>query len=370
MTSPACGEPLRYLLVLNEPEEGACDDVRRAFAAFADRSQVADFRVYPHVARRKAGLDDAALMREIVQACEDFRPAVVLWFHTDRLTPDPTALRRIRETAGSPVFAYVEQDGYHWFRKPFPRPALRLAGRCDVAFLPGSWSLVKHLRRQGCRSVRFAPSATDPVRFPFASRHPSERAFDAVFVGTCVPRRVPFTEWPGIRLRRQVVQRLERELGPRFAVYGPGWTGPSARGRVPFDRQADVLADARVAVGVGSLGTLRYAYSDRLPIMLGTGALVAQSTFPGWDEVFRGWRNPLWFESAEEAWGCVQRFLEMPERDAAGLRLEAHDRVVATLTIERVLGYVASVMNEEWRARTQGRRPAQLPNPWLGAVEL
>ena len=113
----------------------------------------------------------------------------------------------------------------------------------------------------------------------------------------CEPRPLPEVAagWslPAIRERASAARLvLALWLGTTLALAAvsaamwlagiPGWD------EAAHLYKADVLADARVAVGVGSLGTLRYAYSDRLPIMLGTGALVAQSTFPGWDEVFRG----------------------------------------------------------------------------------
>jgi hypothetical protein len=362
----------RYLLVLNEPEPGAFPDVRDAFDGYVAEGLLDEYRVYPHTARGNDGLDGDQVGAELVELAREHEPAVVLWFHTGRLALQQGALHGIRSSPGRPLFGYVEGDEYHWLYKPAPRQMLSLAAACDAAFLVADALLAAELRRRGCGDVLYIPSATDDVRFGAPLDPDAEPEWDAVVVGSNVrPRFGLLRDWPGMRLRRAVVELLARRLGSRFAVFGPGWTGPCAKGPIPFTRQDEAYRNARVGVGTQALTVPpgRYAFSNRLPIMLGSGSLVAYSRGVGYEELFPP-GNPVWFGDAEDAWRQVRGLLDLDDGEALARRRSGQRLALDAFAIKHVYRYVVEVMNERLAARADGRAVRPVPNPWLPGVTI
>jgi hypothetical protein len=317
-------------------------------------------------------LSDDEIAKELVELAHEYCPTVVLWYHTGRLAVGRDALARIRSGPGRPLFGYVEGDEYHWLYKPAPRQMLSLAAACDAAFLVADAPLARELRRRGCGDVLYAPSATDDVRFGAPLDPDADPEWDAVVVGSNVrPRLGGLRDWPGMRLRRAVVELLARRLGNRFAVFGPGWTGPCAKGPIPFARQGEVYRNARVGVGTQALTIPpgRYAFSNRLPIMLGSGTLVAYSWGLGYEELFPP-GNPLWFRDAEDAWRQVRELLDLDDEEALARRLSGQRFALDAFAISHVYRYVVEVMDERLAARAEGRAPRPLRNPWLPGVTI
>ena len=127
-----------------------------------------------------------------------------------------------------------------------------------------------------------------------------DKEFDVAFVGSRNMSRNPFRpyHWFGKR-RTQLVERLSRRFGKRFAVYGNGWDHfPSARGSVPFAQQANAVRSARVVVGGIPFSQERYYTSNRPFIQMTSGVPIVDVCVPGVEMLLKD--RVHWVLSAEK----------------------------------------------------------------------
>lgn len=364
-------QPERLLVLLNENPAGAHDDVHNSLRRLVAAGRLDDHVVIPHAARLADGADERSVAEEVLTTAKSCEATAVLWSHTGSLRIDDGVLGRLRALPNRPVMAYWDNDMYHWFFKPFPREALRIAQLCDVVFACGDSGYVESLSRHDCPDIRYTPSSTDEVRFPItsvAACHAREYEYDVVLIGNRVRSRLPFKTMPGARERERLVDLFTRRLGRRFAVYGFGWTGASAQGPVPFQEQGRVYRSARLALGNNNLHA-GYYFSNRLPIAMSSGCIVVHNWEPGFETVF-GEQAPLrLFRTPQSAWQTARRLLNCDEAELEEQRLAAHDLALRRFTMYHVQDYMLRVLSGIRQAR-DGGDAAPVPNPWLGRERL
>jgi hypothetical protein len=296
------------LVVLNEGPLGSHPDIHEAFKALVDERVLDGFEVYAYPIRQAAGVTDSDIAAEIRDRAEHLGAGVIVWMHTRTLDIPDDILHQIRRLPSAPVMAYWEGDSYHPRYKPLPRAALRIMRRCDVVFLPCGGPILGALAAAGCHNVRYAPSCASDARFPLVWQVRANYDYDLVLVGNRVHSRRPFSTMPGARRRTRLVRRLQQRYGSRFAVFGAGWSGPSAMGPCTFDEQALLYSVSAVAVGVNN-STYPLVFSNRLPICLASGVPLAYSRNPGFEEVFDADSDDMFFSSSAEAIDRIDRLL-------------------------------------------------------------
>jgi hypothetical protein len=299
---------VKVLIVLNENPLGSHTDLYEAFELLAAEALIEGFDVYPYLLRRSEGLGDADIAAEIHDMARDGLHEVIVWMHTGQLRVLDSALNAIERLPSRPTMMYWEGDAYHpWYRRT-PEEMLTIMRHCRLVFVPCGGPMLRVLARAGVGEVRYAPSCTSGKRFPHVWRAERDYHHDVVMIGNRVGSRIPFRTWPGARMREALVKALERRYGARFAVYGQGWTGPSAQGPCRFDDQGLVYALAKVAIGVDNT-RYAWAFSDRLPIAMACGIPLVYNGNPGFRDVFGAEFADTFFEGIGDAITHVDRLL-------------------------------------------------------------
>jgi hypothetical protein len=361
------------LIVLNESPRGSHPDVFEAFEDLVTEGLVARFDGYPFLARRKEGASDEVITQEIMALLREGGHDLVVWMHTGSLDISSGALDAIQALPQRPAMVYWEGDSYHPIYKPVPRPMLKIMSRCGDVYIPCGGPVVRSLRAAGVREPRYAPSCTSGRRFPLVWKADAERTHDVVMIGNRATSRIPFKRMPGARRREQLVRALERRYGARFALYGSGWTGPSARGSCRFDEQAAVYERATVAVGVNN-STYPLVFSNRLPIAMACGIPLVYSSNPRFSEVFPDAVRTTFFSGAREALRLIDESLdaepstleEQSLRNRAFFEANLTKTAVARFIVERALGGVDGLSGV--RRSPEGRRGRAETTPAWQAV--
>ena len=185
-------------------------------------------------------------------------------------------------------------------------------------------------------------------------------------IGSRMSSKLPFKRMPGSSMRRQLAARFTSRFGSRFAVFGSGWTGPSAHGPVPYAGQAEVYGRSAAVLGCNNLYA-KYSFSDRLPIALQSGRPLIHEFVEGAQEVFGVDSGVRWFRSIEEALHLTEEILNNPEQalvQAERARLLAEDR----FTTYDALGYMIRALNS--KRRSCGGAGEIVDNPWIGRTNL
>jgi hypothetical protein len=352
---------LRLVLVLNEDPAGAHVDVHRALARLRSEGGLEEYEVIPYTAMQRAGASAEDISQATLHSTEGIGANAVVWSHTGALSIGSRALDWISERVD--VMGYLEGDWYENPSKPAPRETLRLASRCDVAFVPGSGALSKRLRSAGCPAVVYFPLTTDE-RFMGGERA-AEAEWDVVLVGNRVGGRNPIRRMPGAVWRARLVDAMSERFGSRFAVFGSGWGGRSARGSVPFAEQGGVYHRARVCVGVNNLHAAYY-FSNRLPIAMSCGCDVVHNWEEGLDRVFPKRVSPRWFRTTQEAIAEVERALDVWD-EGDNRRAEARAFADERLSMYRAVSYLCACLDA---GRECPGSAEAVSNPWLGEGAL
>lgn len=358
--------PRRLVLVLNEKRSRAASDWYTALDRLVAEGSLAEYRVVPYLALLDAGAASRDVLDRVVQHARKIQANHVLWAHTHGLNVPADALSALKSIVPDFSSAYWDGDWYHWYRAPFPTETRALCAEVDVAFVCGAGDHVEHLRRHGCRDIRYTPLMTDE-RFPLQLPKKSYD-YDLVLIGNRISSRLPFKTMPGAVLRQVLVNYFQRRLGPRFAVFGRGWTGRSAQGPIPPENQGLAYASGLAALGCNNWFA-RYYFSDRLPIIMSSGRPAIHYCDQGYGEVFGADPGVYWFQSPEEAW---RRFRDaLDDSDAAERAVtRAHELATTRLTTYHVVAYMVAVLGAYAEARASRQPVRVVENPWLARDRL
>jgi hypothetical protein len=349
------------MLLLNEDPPGSHVDVHGALKTMVSQGLLADVAVFPFAARMSAGLPADELGREILAECERFDPTQVLFSHSAGMRLDPEVVVALRGSAGQPALGYWEADWYAPLSKPLPVEVGLLAGACDVSFLCGEGYVSRAVTRAGCPRVEYVPLLADEAFGSHAADALPSFDFDVVMVGNLHTRRNPFVTMRGAIERRSLAALFAKRLGTRFAVFGNGWTGPSAMGPIPFLQQVDVYRRSAIVLGNNDLHAAYY-FSNRLPIAMMSSRPVIHGFERGIDKVVPGELPVSWFSSVRDSWECYQRVSDAPPS------LDALDSsrafAVERLSTRGGLIYMSALLSAIRGARLGAAVEERVANPW------
>lgn len=353
---------MRLFIILNETATNPHINVHNALEALRAKGAV-ESEVFPFRIHLESGLASEEVLRELAQRAIVFGPDAMLWAHTAGLYASKNQLAVLREKCNNPVFGYWEGDLYEAPYKRLPDEVAELASACDVVFVQGFGPMTDELAAAGCTDIRFVPATTDEWRF--GKQHASAPEFDVVLIGTNAASRLPWRTMPGARWRKRLVQLFEKQLGRRFAVFGHGWHGPSARGPLAFERQSYAYGQGRLALGVNNLHA-RYYFSNRLPIAMSSCVPVIYNYEQGFDSLFPPNSGCMFFRETKQAWDIAHSLLSGDDDRLIDMGEAAQHLAFQRFTIIKIFHYMCDVLRSYPRCRYHCRRAgAHVMNPWL-----
>lgn len=276
---------MKILYVPNEWGSARQSGVRRALATLVDQGFVEAVRIYSLLWRVRQG-EGRRAATGVIKAVKEFSPDLILMQHLGGTGVDDAFFSELRASAKFGLI-YHEADPYSRWKHRLPAEAKAAGRNADVVFTVGRDVFRTNFTRAGSQDVRWCSSVYDPGRFG-QSNIPTaqEREFDVVMVANKTQARTPFTGHPNSREREELVDRLATRFGPRFAIYGKGWAGVSARGPIDYSRQHAAIYTGWVTANWDHYADEEAYFSDRLPTTLATGSVHVTTLHRGFDRIF------------------------------------------------------------------------------------
>lgn len=265
----------------NEPVLGPASRFVHAFSRLADDGLLVHVPAAPRALLNEGGRQHA--LREISRIARAVRPDLVFVQSPHAFPWEYQDASALLSSLGSPPVVYWEGDAWGG-RKPLVRSTIAWLGHADHVFSVAVGAQAALLGRHTRTPVRYVPNVVPGPLTGGEEKGPpgmDVTTVDVAHIGNrCV--RFGFLERLDGALDRQ---RLSRGLcsmrDRRVALYGHGWRGRAARGRVPFERQLDYMRDARITCGWNHYQGYTGYFSDRLPIAIYSGRTHVSSRSPG-----------------------------------------------------------------------------------------
>jgi len=309
-------ERLLYLPYL--PTEASVRDwvgPRGAFEALIRDGRLAAYQEFaPDYEATVSGPLDASA--RLLALANSFQPTIVLWSHPTAFPVKSELVAGLRSLGSSPTIVLQDMDAWGMVRKRLTPSTRLLAKEADLVYLCGTGSLARVFTRAGAARVRFAFHAADGARFGTPWSPTTQREYDVVMIGNRIPGRLPGTSMPGVWSRARLVELLERQYGPRFALYGHGWEGhPSWKGPLAFEDQGEANRSAWVSVGWDHFPTTANYTSNRVPISLASGVPHVTHYKPGFELIYPPGSGLYWGKTVRSVAEMVAVVLAMPRKD-------------------------------------------------------
>jgi hypothetical protein len=269
---------IRLLLLTNERIAGDEFGLRDEFEQLHRRGVIAAYQAVAPRALAESGADWAAAVR---QAANEVRPNVILVLSPGHVPDDPALVRQLVATGAH--ILYWEGDAWG-AGKPMSPSMLTWSSIADVVFSVSGAPQTGEFLRHGARGVRMIPQTYCHVQFAAEESQPPPFAIpahDIVMIGSKTTRFGVISRVSGGRGRTQLVHQLSRQPGLDMALYGTGWRGPHACGRVLYKDQVQRIREAKVTVNWDHFPTYAQSSSDRLPISLLAGRVHVTTRHPG-----------------------------------------------------------------------------------------
>lgn len=128
---------------------------------------------------------------------------------------------------------------------------------------------------------------------------------EIVFIGNNYPKEdYPF---PLGEFRIEMVKHLEAKYGPKFGVYGFGWTNQMKNFMYREHKEAECYRSCKMAINVSHYEIERYS-SDRILRLMGSGAFCLAKWYPGIEKDFVDGKHLRTWKTLEELDSLIQYY--------------------------------------------------------------
>jgi hypothetical protein len=359
------GDPIRLLMITNEPRPGDEPGLREAYASMVAAGEIGSFRAVAPVPIAAEHGRSAALS-ELVEVARAEQPNVVLVLSPTRLEHDAVWVQQFLRSIRDPAVLYWEGDAWHRLAKPVNRSVRAWLAAADVVFTVARRPQDDLFRRLGARDVRFIPHTYCHVQFREGEEQdPRDEVgivYDVVVIGSGLAHFGLVSRMPGARDRARLVRRLQRQKDLRVAVFGSGWRGRCAKGRLPYSEQVRAIRQALVSANWDYFPRYESYVSDRL----------ATSLIAGRAHVTTGHRGLKWLPGGEAGLflepsvpaviGRLRQLVGLPVEHQLELGARAHRWVKNRLSDRQAARYILGAVD--------GRMLEALPSePWHRLVD-
>jgi hypothetical protein len=238
---------------------------------------------------------------------------------TRRSYIDGAVLSRIRDRFGTIIINIAMDDRHQYWGKPIEGQwggTFGLIPHIDLA-LTAAAECVGWYLKEGCPAV-FFPEASDPNIF-----HPRPdlpKIHDVCFVGA------------RYGIRKHLVGALQRD-GIKVTAYGNGWPN----GRIPTEDVPRLFAQAKIIIGVGTIGHCTDFYALKMRDFDGpmSGSLYITHDNPDLYDLYEIGKEIVTYRTTEECVLKVIYYLNHPEKTEAIAKA----------------GYERAIRSHSWRKR-------------------
>jgi hypothetical protein len=313
----------RLLYLPDEIEIGGQVGPRRAFESLASLGRISGYHAFaPECEARIVGYEETT--RRLLETAEAFRPTIILWSHVTTFPVAAALVRQLRNLASQPTLVLQDMDPWGVFRKRLTLSARVLAKEADLVYLSGGSSLAQVFRLAGATRVRYTFDGFDGQRFGTPWSPTAQRDYDVVMIANHNRGRIPGSALPGAYRRARLVELLERQYGPRFALYGHGWAGhPSWKGPLAFEDQGDANRSGWVSASWDYFPAIANYMSNRAPISLASGVPHVTNYQRGYELIYPPGSGLFWGKKVHSVAEMVAVVLAMPRSNLLALGEQA-----------------------------------------------
>ena len=271
----------------NEQDQIGYTSAARQLLAEGVLTNVTFFFPFHDFAQRKSWEDT---WKALIQAAKESEPTCIFFqffnYHAEAIA---TLIRGLESLPSKPLIMTSYGDPFS-SNLLFPHPPssfMRIARAADLNFQTTMGRCADYLSRNAIRHIVFCPHGFCQKRFsPSSSELDTKRSFDISFVGSRNISKNPLSTlfYTG-RRRQALVSLLQKDFGPRFALFGRGWKGfPSWQGPVAYANQIDAICKSELFFG-GYPGSNELLYQSDRPWI----ALISGVPFIDWDVPGLSW---------------------------------------------------------------------------------
>jgi hypothetical protein len=328
---------------------------RAAFREMEQDGAIKELKVYSFLADFRMDRKKARTHQNLVDTVRAFQPDIVFWQHPQDFPVDRELLRAIRACGSSPMLAYHEADPFDRLYKRLDRTVKTLYAESDIFF-----TVALGQARRMFDEVKvhphfyYSPSCVDRERFAILSDpQASANKYDAVMFGT-IAKRYRLIPQPGSTQRVRLARAFKRLFGDRFAVFGRGWPDDTnCHGPFPYRKQSEILRDSRMSVIWELYPEHTFYFSDRLPIVLGSGTPFITIRHGGYDTLFSRTPGLFYVDSIEEALDTAIYLKSLPIEEIAEMGRAARSWMLDNLETRVVFRRAFDICRSEWQKRKQ-----------------
>jgi hypothetical protein len=165
---------------------------------------------------------------------------------------------------------------------------------------------------------------------------------------------------------------LAKKLGARFAIYGYGWKGPYAKGKITFLEQMSCYHKSRITVAINNALGAKYYFSNRLPIAMLSGITVVHNYEEGFEELFvsSGHHGVYFFKTTEEALEICDELLSKSQNELDEIGKKAFQFSFHKFTGTEVFKYMIDVLMSHKKAKDLEHAVPLIKNPWISIPKI
>ena len=273
--------------------------------AFKDFSLQVEYKTFFYTQAEFAVSKAITMEENFAQLAMEFKPNLVL-FQFLRTSPfGITFLQSLKDNLKKEniVCKFVQFNGD--VRAGIDEVFRHYGEVMDFNFLCSLDEVAKYRKETSLSEVYFMPSAYEENIF--CDLEKKEYNYDMIHVG----HNYGGGMFEGSQLRIELVERLYKTFGDRFANFGMGY-GNRARGVLYGKELNEELNKSIMTIGINQFDQTGY-FSRRMIRMMSTGRLHLFKYFPGAEVYFINHYNCVWFYSITEALMHIQYYLDNQE---------------------------------------------------------
>lgn len=290
---------------------------RHAFEAMQHDGTLAALEIYSYRERRSAHASASAFEEQAIADIRRFSPDIVYVQHLIGTDLPESLWRRLRAEFPKTTLVFHEADPFDRVAKRIDAPTRAIIPHAHLVLISGLGDFSKIFAFPGGPPVELKPQGFPREHFALHDPLATPKTHDIVMIANRGNRRrLRFLYVPGGRRRARFALALSDLYGPRFALYGKGWSAlSSARGSLPYFAQEQAIQSGRISANWDHFDHIDYYYSDRLPISLAAGVPHVTSYHRGYDQLFRGCPGFYACRSVAEAVETCRWLTSRPDRE-------------------------------------------------------